>query len=447
MVRRAEPRGTTPGRDEGFALIAVVLLTFLITVVGLALYAVAGYEVRQAQYQRDCAQAFWAAETGLDRTVNYLTSRTTVLKTYEKKYSNEPVGNGSYSVEITPDPANSFRAEKRFTLRATGCARNAVRILEEVVLMECFARYGYFTNAEQSSAPGSPVIWFYTGDDVGGKIHTNGTFHIAGTPRFRGAVTSVSDHMVAYPNTNVYGPSGWPSGSNNPAFDQGFTLGVPAIPLPADTGDLLKAAQAGGLSLTGNYELQFGRTTPGTVSYRPIGATSWVDLSLSSLSTHVIHVTGTVQVQGVLDGTVTLGATQNIELIGDMRYAAADATTGQPTSSCDDMMGMVAGQNILVKNVAATQGDMIIDSTVMALNTSFTVENYDQGTPRGTLHIWGGLIQDKRGPVGTFDKTSLKTGYLKDYHYDNRVTIEPPPEFPQTGTYARVSWTERGPAA
>jgi hypothetical protein len=89
---------------------------------------------------------------------------------------------------------------------------------------------------------------------------------------------------------------------------------------------------------------------------------------------------------------------------------------------------------------------MIIDSTVMALNTSFTVENYNQGSPRGTLHIWGGLIQEWRGAVGTANSTSLQTGYLKDYHYDPRVIIQPPPEFPLTGIYARVSWTEKGPA-
>lgn len=429
--------------ERGFALFATLMLTLVATLMGLAWFAVAGYEVRQAEYRRDYAQAFWAAETGLDRTVTWLSGQIQPPTATRQLFQNEAVGDGYYDVEVIPDPDNATRAEKRFTLRATGRAGPAARVLEEVVRMEGFARYGYFTNEELS--PGGQVIWFFSGDDIGGRTHTNGVFHIAGSPRFRGEVTSASDHMVANPSTMVYGPSGWPAGSNDPRFDRGFALGVPEIQLPADTGDLRDAAVSGGLALNGACELEFGLAGPGTLSWRPMSGGAWVDVNLTTLGSGVVHVNGTVRVQGVVDGRLTLGATGSIELVGDLRYAAADPVTGQPAADCDDLLGLVAGENVVIRDLPAARGDMIVDATVMALGTSFTAENYGSGTPRGTLHLWGGLIQERRGPVGTFRGASLLTGYTKDYHYDDRVTIQPPPEFPYTGTYTRVSWSERAP--
>src|SRR5688572_27934301 len=103
--------------DRGFALIAILFLTMVITLLGLAFYQVAGYEVNRAQYQRDYAQAFWAAETGLDRTVVHLKGRKQPPWEVLRLYENEVVGNGAYDVEILPDPDNTKKVEKLFTLR------------------------------------------------------------------------------------------------------------------------------------------------------------------------------------------------------------------------------------------------------------------------------------------------------------------------------------------
>jgi hypothetical protein len=61
---------------------------------------------------------------------------------------------------------------------------------------------------------------------------------------------------------------------------------------------------------------------------------------------------------------------------------------------------------------------------------------------KGSLHLLGGVIQKKRGPVGTFSGTSLVTGYNKDYKYDRRLADNPPPFFPTTGEYDLKSWQE-----
>ena len=80
----------------------------------------------------------------------------------------------------------------------------------------------------------------------------------------------------------------------------------------------------------------------------------------------------------------------------------------------------------------------------MALGNSFTVEDWNQGPPKGTLTVLGGIIQDYRGPVGTFNpSTNTKvSGYTKNYQYDARLMTNPPPFYPTTGDYVIVSWQE-----
>ena len=82
--------------------------------------------------------------------------------------------------------------------------------------------------------------------------------------------------------------------------------------------------------------------------------------------------------------------------------------------------------------------DMTVDAVVLA-NASFYNADWD-GAKKSQLHLMGGIIQGKRGPVGTFSGTSLVSGYNKDYHYDPRMVDYPPPFFPTTGQYDIKSW-------
>jgi hypothetical protein len=83
---------------------------------------------------------------------------------------------------------------------------------------------------------------------------------------------------------------------------------------------------------------------------------------------------------------------------------------------------------------------MTIDGVILASGT-FYYANWSS-TLRDDLHILGGVIQRKRGPVGTFSSTtgSQVSGYNKDYRYDTRMPDSPPPYFPTTGQYEVVSW-------
>jgi hypothetical protein len=70
------------------------------------------------------------------------------------------------------------------------------------------------------------------------------------------------------------------------------------------------------------------------------------------------------------------------------------------------------------------------------------VENYNRGAPRGTLEIYGGIVQKRRGPVGTFNWGAIRTGYEKYYTYDYRFMTTAPPFYPVFSKNSIVSWYE-----
>jgi hypothetical protein len=182
----------------------------------------------------------------------------------------------------------------------------------------------------------------------------------------------------------------------------------------------------------------------------------------------VINVNGTVGVSGKLSGRITLRSTHTIVILDDVTYA----TNSQATGLCVDILGMVSGADVVVSdnmlNNQVQHGpdplnpadrkmqddtkDLFIQSVVMATGTSFRVENFGLGprnnnvcagrdTGRGCLYLLGGLIQDRRGAVGT----TAGTGFLKQYTYDKCALRRPPPYFPTTGRYTDNRYAEIDP--
>jgi Tfp pilus assembly protein PilX len=118
-----------------------------------------------------------------------------------------------------------------------------------------------------------------------------------------------------------------------------------------------------------------------------------------------------------------------------------------------------AGQNVLglfssggaIRVGSSAPNDMNLDAFVMASDPSngeFAVDSYNNGSPRGTFHLRGGLVESYYGPFFTFNSSgTLQTGYARDYHYDRRGFD--PPYYPLTNlfqadepTARTMSWKE-----
>jgi hypothetical protein len=181
----------------------------------------------------------------------------------------------------------------------------------------------------------------------------------------------------------------------------------------------------------------------------------------------VIRVNGNVGVSGTLNGRITLYANGSIVLLDDLRYAN-DPVKGV----CRDILGLIADRDIVIADNApntpqrldggsASDIDRAVDDTkdvyihgvMMALGTSFRVQNYGGGPTnvndcdissngRGCIYLDGGLIQSSRGAVGT----SSGSGFAKRYAYDHCAVVNPPPYFPTTGRFQDNRYLELDPA-
>jgi hypothetical protein len=150
----------------------------------------------------------------------------------------------------------------------------------------------------------------------------------------------------------------------------------------------------------------------------------------------------------VVDGRVTLAALGdaslkqgNIYIENDIRYAT-DPRKGETSN----ILGLIAENNVIIEDNAANNSDVVIQASIFCRNGGLTAENYGSRPVSGILDLLGGIIQYKRGAVGTFSssggKPVIKTGYHKNYRYDDRFYLDSPPYYPWTGNYQIVSWIE-----
>jgi hypothetical protein len=147
-----------------------------------------------------------------------------------------------------------------------------------------------------------------------------------------------------------------------------------------------------------------------------------------------------VNVQGTLDGVLTIGTLDNMYIQNDVIYENRDLT------SSNDLLGLVSENHIYVANNTPNQTNCEVDGSVFCRTGKWQAENYNSGTPRGILKVRGSIVQKERGAVGTFQGSTLKTGYSKRYYYDQRLSDPDfrPPYYPGfwVKTYAITNWWE-----
>ena len=136
-------------------------------------------------------------------------------------------------------------------------------------------------------------------------------------------------------------------------------------------------------------------------------------------------------------------------------YKAAPPSTQVPTNVSNDMLGIVATNNILVTdNTNNNQGSgktpagVTINASMFSQVGGFGAENYSTrgykvtsgGTTTnygsGTLKIVGGIQQHQRNPVG-----QSPAGFLKDYDFDNNLLTTDPVGYPKT-PFVVQSWID-----
>ena len=259
------------------------------------------------------------------------------------------------------------------------------------------------------------------------------------------------------------------------------------VGFPSTTGVYLRAGSNGGIYVQGDSSItmsvdgsgnqlmsvkqgsnttviKFDKAARSTsVTSGPVGNGS--PTSAAGLSNGVIYcsgsitaLSGTIADNVVAGGAITqataftiatdVNSSKDITISGDLVYHTKPDKTrpaNDPVNLAAGTLGLV-GQDITIADDGTSQHNhpnRQIDAVMMAgsatVNGSISVQNYSEGST-GTLTVLGGLVQSTRGAVGTISNGVINHGYAKSYHYDSRLANTPPPFYPTTGQYDRMSW-------
>jgi hypothetical protein len=429
------------------------------------------------------------------------------LSPFDPFGGDQTFGDGTYSVIIEPAVDNSGATLKRYKVVVDSEIYGKTARVELIVRQQSFGRYAYFTDRETSAISGGR-IWFFSGDRIRGPAHSNNVggsnFQInwlnGSQPIFEGMVTSAGPSMnysPSNPNTEPQFLSIYRDGS------RGYQLDVDPIPLPSSS-DLQKEAAwgsssgfpgtngvytpaGGGVYIRGDSAItmsvganssqiytivQGATTTTVTIDYannqrrmqvgtNPPVITAGAGTGVLYSTGHITSLSGTIANNRTnADGTEIVSRSahtiatdvnngRNVTVTSNIQYQNPPdpaLAVSHPTNLRPGTLGLIA-RNVTIAATAPT--NLRIDAVCLAGSSStsdgsFSVANYNTKVPTGTLTLMGGIIQKARGAVGTLSGGVLATGYAKNYYYDPRLADSPPPYFPTTGLFDRVSWRRLG---
>ena len=432
--------------SRGNALVVTLLITLALSGLVMGALLASQTEMRLSSNTSMQQKAFYLAERGMEESIAFLAQMGQPLVGSGVGgggpvvlFNDVAAGEGRYTVWADPMDNNAGRSSRfvAITVRGTLDGSGVSRAMQIRLGQQNFSRYAYFTDIETSASGGT--IWFTGNDEFFGPVHTNDQMHIAGDPIFHEEASSGAADLAYY--------NGGPP-QDEPVFEMGLNLNADNIQLPPNT-DLLRAKglAADGLDFSGTAAIEMRLDGGGNGILRvSVNGGPAVDYPLPANG--VCFVDGKVELKGTLKGQLTIACDGDVEIMDNCLYDTDPRV--DPTSS--DMLGIVADGDVYMDGYAYGVNVDTADETVMAaimtLDESFTVENYNSGSPRGNLVIYGGLIQYRRGPVGTFNGGTgqIVTGYAKAYSYDPRLMDNPPPAFPTTGDIDKISWQEIDPS-
>ncbi len=281
-----------------------------------------------------------------------------------------------------------------------------------------WAQYALWSNNNRD-------LYFKDNEEFQGSVHANTALYFSGDPVFNGKVTSAST---------------WYGGSISAVtFSKGFTMGVPAESLASvNFADLKSKAD---LVLPGITDIALSGTNMVVSNSRKEWSSATVPIPVNGL-VYIEAASGgssstrpaDLNIRGELQGRVTFVAERDINIINHLTYA----TNPKVNSKSKDALGLISNRDVVVKTSAPNNLQIYAhilatgNLTTSSTDGSFGVENFNSGSPRGTLTVHGGIAQDYRGAVGTFSTSTgvTTTGFEKNYTYDTRFAKNPPPHYP-----------------
>jgi len=303
-----------------------------------------------------------------------------------------------------------------------------------------FSKFAYYSVDEGGT------IWWTGSDTVWGPFHTQDYMRVYDHPVFYGKATTKKS-LVYYTN----------KGHDKPYFYGGFEQGV-NLPLPADAvSNIEPEATDNGLLFEG-HDTVYMTFDYDSLKYKYSYRDDFTSVYLpDAVPNGVIYAKGSdIRLQGIVQGQYSVVSSTVTTVTGNGRRRRTVKNGGNiyldndiifhkdpradPTST--DLLGIIAEGEVKITDNAANRNDINIHASIYCEDGGFGAENYDRRPVSGNINLLGGVIQNIRRPVGTFNSRGAVSGFSKRYMYDTRLMVASPPAFPGTGSFEIVSWLE-----
>ena len=448
-------------------LIYELIVTFIFTTVMIGILGYANSQIRVLRSSVNREQALQIAEAG----VNYYQWRlahfpvdyqdgTGAAGPYIHDYVDQDTQQvlGQFSLEITPPPLGSTVV----TIKSTGYTAanpNTKRVLTARYGVPSLAKYAFLTHSS---------IWIGDTENVNGELHSNDGVRFYGTGN--APIQSAKQTYTCY----SWQGSPCPASQNGiwgsaPQSTQNFWLyPVPSVDFSSVTSDLANiktGAQTSGIYLPPSnaqgYSLVFNND--GTVTIYKVNtlrshATGW-DVNGVAHSEDLDYNTRTLQftqalpanglifiedrtwVEGTVNGRATVAAAKlpynagtapSILIPNNIVYLTKDGTHS---------LGLISQKDVLVTFFAPNT--LEVDAAMIAQNGS-AQRYYFPSNIKTTITTYGSIMTFG---VWTWSWVNGSYQVISGYRttvqtYDNYLALNPPPQFPTTGSFAILSWKE-----
>lgn len=409
---------------SGNAMLAVMLLVLVSTALSASALVYVNSRTRAGLKQVEMERAFYAAEAGAERAAVEIATIGPNATTVSGN-----VGSADYSATIS---RTSGATRYNYDILSVGTANGISRTIEiRRIHRVSWAQYSLWYDSEDPSSG----LWMQAGDVFRGRVFSKPKllFHdkniaTLGQVHFYDRVWS-SASTIEKASSRV-----------DPIFDRGLTLNAsPEQVDPAEFDRLYAEANTKGLVLEGPTFV----TIDGSNMRVTNAAQGWRNQLVQGMNNRLVYIKtrrnkkGTLTLSGPngLNGQLTFAADDTINISNHVRYARNPMTYPDST----DSLGLIARQDVNVMTTAPNNLD--IYAHIICLNGGFKVDRYNTGKHRGTLTVYGGIVNKVRKAVGTVG--SPGTGYFKNYVYDERFNETPPPYYPERQDLEWSSWDER----
>lgn len=426
------------GRREGAALSVTLVLMLILSMVAAGILQTVLSHRRVAAAQLALEQALYAAEAGLAEAAQRLIEANGFMAD-PATYGGGSIGSGIYSYRIQEQPG-----WQQFSLHATGTVNGVSRRIDvDQAYLPTFANYAMWSRR-------NGVMYFIPGEVFEGLVHSDERLYfssdeIQGGPVFHAAVsTAVEDYGGSISHVTFHD-----------GFERGVTNGSMA---DVNFGWLRARAETHGLVLRGPSRIGFNgdqllvsNNERGWTNHPvPVQPNFLLYVADHPSATNHEHRRGTIDLDGgSLAGRMTLVSDDDMTIHQHIRYAQDprddDFEAGIVSS---DALGLISRDDIWVGTAAPE--NLEVFGAILATGQrdpadpgSFGILDLFSGPPRGNLTLYGSLVQDVRGGVGTFNSSGLLTGYRKNYFFDPRFTRSAPPYYPVIANRIMLEgWTD-----